>query len=229
MSSIQVVTCDVHGTLILPYPSVGAIYATYARGYGYIAEADQLDAAFLPAFKEIRARSLLAYGANQEDARVFWVSVIKACFNKAHGYEPSDQCCRALFYGFAEGEQWRILDNVVAVLNAIKRLHVPLVICSNFDERVRSILSDLELDSYVDDWFISAEMGLAKPDPAIMHAIAKQFGCACDQILHIGNHLREDGQLCAATGAHFLHVDQRQDKPLRVHDFQERWLALNPN
>lgn len=216
MTEIKVISCDVHGTLVLPTPSVGAIYGSYARAHHYTVDAADLEAAFLPAFKQVRNRWSVAYGGNQADAHDFWVAVIQETFQAAASFVPSLDCCEDIFQGFGRGAHWRVLHDVVPVLDFLSNQDLPICICSNFDARVRRILSDHELDQYVDSWFISAEIGLAKPDSQFMQHIADHYDCLPQHILHIGNHLKEDAEMCQASGAQFFHVDERQGRPLQL-------------
>ena len=47
---IRAVTLDVAGTLIVPFPSVGAVYAEVANAFGFDADAAQLEKEFPAAF-----------------------------------------------------------------------------------------------------------------------------------------------------------------------------------
>ena len=216
MTAIQVISCDVHGTLVLPTPSVGAIYGSYAQAHHYQADPADLEAAFLPAFKQVRDAWGVAYGAHQQDAHDFWLQVIKETFQAACSFQPSQDCCEDIFHGFGRGVHWRVLHDVVPVLDYLQQQQYSLCICSNFDARARGILKDHQLDQYFDEWFISAELGLAKPDAQFMQCIADHYDCAPQQIMHIGNHLQEDAEMCQASGAQFFHVDERQGRPLQL-------------
>ena len=226
MTAIKIISCDVHGTLVLPTPSVGAIYASYAQAHHYEADAADLEAAFLPAFKRVRDRWGVAYGGTQNDAHDFWVSVIKETFQTACSYQLSPACCEEIFQGFGRGVHWRVLHDVVPVLQYLNEQGLPLCICSNFDDRARVILKDHQLDHYFDDWFISAEIGIAKPDPEFMQCIADHYKCTTQEIVHIGNHLTEDAEMCRASGAQFFHVDERQGRPLQLEQIK---MFLNSN
>lgn len=220
MSEIKVISCDVHGTLILPEPSVGEIYASYARPYYPKVNSQALDDAFIPAFQRVRKSWPIDYGANQDDAQLFWTGVIRACFFDAQGIIIEDALAAELFHGFGKGAHWRILSAVQDCLDYVATSEVPLCICSNFDQRVRGILEDLNLAKHVDHWFISAELGLVKPDPQLMHKIAEHYQCEPHEILHIGNHLREDGEFCQKSGAQFYYVDERANKPMLLSTLQ---------
>ncbi len=220
MPKIQVVSCDVHGTLILPQPSVGEIYASYAQGHGYQVEAAAIGAQFKPGFMKARRECQLAYGKTQADARHFWHQVIRYTFLLAHNLQVSEAFCDDLFYGFGKGEHWYVLDNVHEMLAFVQSQKIPLVVCSNFDERVRGILADLKLDVYFERMFISAEMGMAKPDTRIMETICETMKCSAAEVLHIGNHKREDGEFCTESGAHWFQVDEQGRVPMNLEKFK---------
>lgn len=208
MSGIRAISCDVHGTLILPQPSIAAIYADYARRAGYHnVDAVRINAVFKSAFFAARAESALAYGRNQEDARTFWYAVVRHCFQQACDIAVDDTLCADLFSAFGRGQHWRVLPHTLPMLDYLRSLKLPLFVCSNFDSRVHGILRDLGLADYFDRSFISAEIGMAKPDPRIMQALAAAAGCDSTQIIHIGDHEHEDGDMCRDSGAHWFAVD----------------------
>lgn len=201
---IRAISLDVHGTLILPYPSVAAIYAGVAAEHGLTVTAAELEPRFLPAFRAACSGSTVPYGRDETDAFAFWSRVIEGTF--AGGVTPA--LCQALYERFGTGACWRILPRVLELLAALHRTGLPLFICSNFDSRVRRILADLGLDGFA-GIFSSAEVGAAKPDPTMLYRIAAAAGCGMQELLHLGDNEREDGGACSAAGCPWLAVDSR--------------------
>jgi putative hydrolase of the HAD superfamily len=198
----QAVTLDVHGTLILPDPSIGQLYAELGRRHGLDHESGRLQAAFVPAFRAVAARWDIPYGRDEADARRFWDAVIDGTF----GGGPTPALRAALFEHFARGSTWRVLPGVREAVTLLRARGLPLYACSNFDGRVHRILDEIGL--HLDHIFTSAEVGAAKPDPRMLLLAAERAGCRPQDLLHIGDHEREDGGACSACGATWFPVVQ---------------------
>src|SRR4051812_6511076 len=109
---IKLVTFDAHGTLIVPYPSVGTIYAEVARQYGLERDSAELDAGFKAAFRQTREEwcsfGRAAYGADDQDARRFWIRVVELTFAEPLPSEVAWEC----YDTFATAVRWRVLPGV---------------------------------------------------------------------------------------------------------------------
>lgn len=202
-AAFRAVSFDVHGTLIVPHPSVGAVYAAEAAAHGLERSPAALDAAFVPAFRSFAGGWAVPYGRDERDARRFWDAVIDATF----GEPVPGALRRALFERFGRGAAWRVLPGAREALAIVRGRGLPCYACTNFDGRVRAVLRDLGLDAF-DALFLSAEVGAAKPDPAVLRAAAAHAGCRTPELLHVGDHEREDAGACAASGAAWLRVAQ---------------------
>ncbi len=197
---IRAVTFDAAGTLIAPHPGVGAVYAEVAASFGITRTATELEAAFLPAFRHIQAAWAVPYGADEADARAFWAAVIGETFG---GVVPPALGAE-LYATFARATRWRVLPGARAALAACAAAGIPTAVVSNFDGRLRALLIELDLRPNV--VVISSEVGRAKPDPAPLHAACQALSVAPHEILHLGDSEREDGGMCAASGARFWQV-----------------------
>ncbi|MDA3963850.1 MAG: HAD-IA family hydrolase [Planctomycetota bacterium] len=202
MSAPRAVSFDVHGTLILPTPSIGALYAAAAAEQGLSVPADEVEAAFGPAFKAVRSTWDVPYGRNEADARRFWHQVINRTFTG----QASPALCDALFDSLGHGQAWRVLPGAHQALALVRAAGLPVYACTNFDGRVHQILADLDL--HLDVVFTSAHYGAAKPDPAILLAACAAAACEPSELLHVGDHPHEDAGACSACGARFFAVER---------------------
>jgi putative hydrolase of the HAD superfamily len=199
---IRAVTFDAVGTLFVPSPSVGAIYAEVAAGFGVHRDAAALEAAFLPAFKHVQSTWHVPYGADESDARRFWHAVIDATFA-----EPMPEALTvALFDTFATAARWRILPGVRDALTMVGERNIPMAVVSNFDRRLPPLLSDLYLGPF-SAVITSAAVGRAKPDPTSLLTACRLLDVAASEVLHLGDSEREDGGMCQAVGARWLRCD----------------------
>ena len=205
----RLVSFDAAGTLVVPHPSVGAVYAEVAAACGLDRDADELEARFRPAFAAAVARWRVPYGHDDEDARRFWALVVEETFAEPLPYEL---VCE-LYDTFATARRWRVLPGVREALALVAVRGLPAVVVSNFDARLRPLLDELGLGPFA-AVVTSATVGAAKPDPAALLAACRAVGVAPAETLHLGDSAREDGGMCAAAGARWLAVDPREGIPL---------------
>ncbi len=196
---LRAITLDVAGTLIEPTPSVGAIYAEVARSNGFSGDATHLNLAFPGALKRIREKWSVPFGSHEEDARRFWFAVIDETFSEPL---PYDIGCE-LYDTFSKAKRWRVLPQVREALTIIKDSGLPVAIVSNFDNRLKPLLQELEMGPFA-AIITSSSIGHAKPDPKVLLAACKAMKVAPTDVLHIGDCENEDGAMCKKAGAQWL-------------------------
>lgn len=199
--TIRAVTFDAAGTLIAPFPSVGAVYAELAQAHGLDRSTIELQAAFGPAFRAVQQRWGVPYGADDEDARRFWIEVITGTFGEPLSYE----LMMDLYDTFAEAHRWRVLPGAREALVWCRLHNLRTAVVSNFDCRLLPLLKALDLN--VDTVVTSTMVGRAKPDPTPLRTAADRLEVALSDVLHVGDSATEDGGMCAALGVRFLLVD----------------------
>lgn len=201
--TIRAVTFDAAGTLIAPFPSVGAVYAEVAQAHGLSRQAGDLEAAFGPAFRAVQKRMEVPYGADEDDARHFWIEVITATF----GESVTPALSNELFDTFAEARRWSVLPGAREALEWCRQRGLLTAVVSNFDCRLPSLLKALNLT--VDTVVTSTMVGRAKPDPAALKTTIERLQVTTTEVLHVGDSVTEDGDMCIALGVRFLQVDGR--------------------
>ena len=73
---------------------------------------------------------------------------------------------------YAKPEAWEMYPEVLEVLHALRDYPVDLVVLSNWDARLHTVLDGLGLGEYLPQRFISSELGWEKPNPAIYRHVA---------------------------------------------------------
>ncbi|TVR14515.1 MAG: HAD family hydrolase [Planctomycetota bacterium] len=225
--AIRGVSFDFHGTLALPYPSPGSIYAEVAAEHGYQIHAECLNQHFASAFQAIRHDRQPAYGADESDARDFWFAVIQRCFAQCLGPEQpavTEVLCMALFTAFGQAQRWRLLPQAAACIQWCHQHHLPVVICSNFDARLHGLVRGLGLQP-VHDVLPSSLTGLPKPDPELLLLASSLLVIEPEELLHVGDSHAEDGGAAQAAGCPWLAVSRSQGVVLT--DLQQRIAELN--
>lgn len=203
LQGIQAITFDVGGTLIHPWPSVGHVYREVAARHGYRdLPVDTLNQQFAGAWA--------AKGAFKH-ARAEWLALVKQTFAGILTDAAVEKLFDDLYVQFAKPEAWQVYDDVRPALDELRRSGLLLGVISNWDERLRPLLRDLQLSQYFPVIVISNEVGAAKPDRAIFQRAVDLIGLPAGSILHVGDSFSEDVTGAERAGMRSLLLD-RNDK-----------------
>ena len=96
-------------------------------------------------------------------------------------------------------------------LEELRSLGLQLVVVSNWDCSLRSVLDRIGLLGLVDGVVTSAEVGAAKPDARIFGVALELAGCAPVEALHIGDTPEDDVAGAVAAGVHPVLLDRSGD------------------
>jgi|SRR5436190_3538903 len=178
-ADIKAVTFDVGGTLIEPWPSVGHVYADVAETHGHPYDPGTLNQRFRTAWKAKQ---------NFRHTRADWAALVRATF----GMEECDKFFPELYERFASAKVWRVFDDVRPALLRLKEQRLKLGVISNWDERLRPLLDQLELTPFFDAIVVSNEVGFCKPAPEIFREAVQLLKVPGEQVLHVGDSQTED-------------------------------------
>ena len=89
---------------------------------------------------------------------------------------------------------------VPAVLARLRAGGARLAVVSNWDVSLHDVLERTHLRALVDAVVISAELGAAKPDPAIFRAALARLGAAAGDAIHVGDSVEHDVAGARAAG-----------------------------
>jgi putative hydrolase of the HAD superfamily len=193
---------DAANTLIRPHPGVGAVYSAVAREHARVVPAEALEAAFLPAWGAVRqARGGSPYGPTEAHARAFWRQVVALTFERAGAAMPADPFFDVLYDRFGTAACWRVDQHARPALERVRAAGVRTGLLSNFDARLRPLLTRLDLERHLDVVVISCEVGAEKPHPAIFEAARRRAGIADPaRIAFIGDQRLDDFEGAARAG-----------------------------
>jgi putative hydrolase of the HAD superfamily len=199
---LAAVTLDAAGTLFGPREPVGVTYARAAARHGIVLDPVATGERFRAA---MRAAPPLAFPGLAPDRRHaaeadWWRAVVRASFGAeatAHGFEA---CFAELFDHFARPGAWRLDDDALDTLRALRAAGLRLAVVSNFDGRLLPLLAGLGIAPLVDGVVPSAAHDAAKPDPRLFHAAARLLGARPADVLHVGDDLDLDVHGALAAG-----------------------------
>ena len=215
LEAVRAVTIDAAGTLLRPYPSVGATYAEVLRKHGASADGVEVEKRFRRAFAEVRSNQVSFIGEEQ----FFWREVVRLSVEGLCPEEELGAVFTELWELYATGEVWKPAEGAAETLGVLRERGLRLALLSNNDSRVRNVLDDLGLSSCFDDLLLSSELGLEKPDAAIFRKAEEVLAVDPSEALHLGDSLKADveGALFAGwRAAWFSPNGKAQEPPLGV-------------
>ena len=187
---IEAVTFDVGGTLINPWPSVGDIYVEVANQFGVEASPDFINWNFKDAWKSRH---------NFDYTQEAWFDIVRESFG-VQGAELPDEFFPAVYQRFAEPDVWIVFGDVVRTLEDLAARELKLGIVSNWDDRLIPLLDRLGLKKYFDSIIVSCNVGFTKPSPVIFEQAIRWLKVEPQQMLHIGDSPKEDGEGAKTAG-----------------------------
>ena len=186
--SIRLLTVDAAGTLVRPWPSVGAVYGRTAREHGIEVSDDEVDTEFYKTFGRLQTCKQTNEGEESE----FWRQVVTQTFRPFAGNKNLDPLFEELWDLFAKGECWKLAEKAESTLITLRERGYELAVLSNNDARLRSVLADLKIDQAFDHLFISSEMGCEKPELEIFRKVEQTMDRKPNEILHLGDSHSRD-------------------------------------
>ena len=185
---IRLLTVDAAGTLVRPWPSVGAVYGKTAREYGIDASDEDVEKNFYSAFGKLQVCKKTNGGEEKE----FWRQVVTETFRPFSGDKDIDSLFEDLWNLFARGDCWKLAEGALETLSTLRECGYELAVLSNNDSRLRTVLADLQIDQVFHHIFISSEMRCEKPDLKIFRLVEAATGKKPAEILHLGDSHSRD-------------------------------------
>jgi putative hydrolase of the HAD superfamily len=186
------------------------------------ADTERLDKSFGNAFNSM-FQSHPNFGASSNSSmtsKQWWREVVCKTFTDAGMTlgDKDDEVCANLFEEFSGGSCWEVYGDTVPFLETAVQSGHTLAVLSNFDERLESILADLDLLRYFSIVIASRKVLHAKPDPHIFQLLIKKTGMEPKDIIHVGNSLEHDYSPPRELGmrSYLLLRDPKKTLPLRT-------------
>jgi putative hydrolase of the HAD superfamily len=197
----EALTLDVGHTLLFPDPPLGEMYACKLAGLGVHVQAEWVEENFPRAWTAARdAQAGLVYGTTHKEGIAFWIEVNRRLFTPdSLSAADLNTFVADLYDSYARAENWHVTPALDRLLGFCSELGIPVALVSNWDQRLRGLLTELGLVDRFQALVISAEIGVEKPDPEIFVHALRQLGCSAASTLHVGDSWRED-----ILGAHAL-------------------------
>lgn len=190
----RVVLFDAVGTLLVPDPPVGEAYWRAGQAHGSRYDRRQVAERFVEAYRQVftegrRAAGGLATSEALEHRR--WSDLVARVFDDV----PSEQQLRlfdSLWHHFAAAHHWRLFPDVLPTWQELRARGYRLGVASNFDGRLRTLLRGKEVMQPSDAFFVSSEVGFAKPSGEFYRRTREALQVAAGEILLVGDDHEND-------------------------------------
>ncbi len=209
MQGIRWITFDAVGTLIDPRPSVGHVYAAVMARHGIVAEAAALQTSFVEVFRRLTRIPRDCVDENSEYA--FWKALVLEVIAHWVRGEDAERVFEDAYTAFADPANWYAINGGPRLLESLHKRGYRLALLSNADARIRGIIEAHGLGIHMEQMLLSSELGHEKPDIRLFRKVEEQLGATPEEILHIGDSERNDGQGPRAAGWHAIVIDRRAD------------------
>ncbi len=206
---------DAVGTLFRVRGSVGEIYWELARPYGVKATPGEIEEAFQEVFPETPALtfSRLKTGQLRRSEKEWWKSLVRNVFGRVGMISGFDRYFDEVFRAFSGLRGWVLYPETRKILGTLKKSGFTLGIISNFDSRLLTVCSDLQIFQYLDSIHVSSRSGSAKPDPGIFRKALAYHGLQAREAVHIGDSIAEDVRGAQAVGMIPVHISRDAEYP----------------
>lgn len=194
MSKLRAISFDLTGTLLAFTPSLGTICAETMREIGMpeseIPPAKTFDARRKQAQRVIRANGFST--TSEARSRDYWRAMLWEIYAGTVPDALFPRAAERIYARLGEARSWRAAPAAVAALDAARFLGLKCVALSNGDARWRRALEAVGLARFFDKIFLSAETGLAKPDPKAFDRVCLDLQIRRDELIHVGDALDTD-------------------------------------
>jgi putative hydrolase of the HAD superfamily len=208
LHGVRWILFDAVGTMIFPDPPVAEAYLAVGERFGSRLSIDEIGQRFSIALERGFAGGCETSEVNE---RRRWRSIV--CEVISDVPENVDEVFEQLWLHFAQPQQWRLYEDVAPTLNQLRLRGFQLGIASNFDGRLKSIVSGQAGLSACETVFVSSDIGYAKPDARFFRTIQEWLEVEPAQIALVGDDEICDVRAATAAGWRAIHLDR--SSPLR--------------
>lgn len=200
---------DAVGTLFRLTNTVGHHYALVGNEIDLELDPQQLDQAFIVAWKQMPDRPAIA-GPRENDDKDWWRALVDRVIDQVApslGELDRDNFFEIAYEHFAERGVWELYQEVPEVLSELQP-RFQLAVVSNFDGRLRFVLEHLGLSKFFSHVFISSELGADKPNPEIFRRALQLINVKPQETLHVGDDPDRDWKAASEAGLQVFTLDR---------------------
>jgi putative hydrolase of the HAD superfamily len=203
---IRALLIDAMGTLLALEPPVEPLRAEFRSRFGIALTAAEAQAAMATEIAYYRAnmghgRDAASLAALRRDC----ARALRAALPRRFSVIDEPALTEALLAAL----RFRAFPDAAGALAAVRAAGVErVVVVSNWDASLPQVLERAGLGRCVDAVVTSAEVGAAKPSPAVFEAALREAGVVATQALHVGDSFAEDVVGARAAGVEAVLLDR---------------------
>lgn len=210
---VRAVSFDINGTLIHS-PRLGEVYSQILGRHGIDVGPHEAFDTVRRVWEEFscrRERGKDLFASHPEGSRGFWFEFIdRVCL--LLGRDAASPFAKAeLFQAFTGPEPWEVFEEVPEVLTALQEKGVRMIVVSNWDDRLPILLDNLGLAGFFESILYSAGVGSEKPFATIFQRALTELELPAQQVVHIGDRLREDVEGARGVGMQSIHLNRHRE------------------
>lgn len=190
---------DVGDTLIRLKYSVSEMYAEVLQKHGILTEKnkEELQRHFKLAWREVSsnlpADYVDRYCAHPGGHTGWWKDLIDSFLFRLAGKKVnSKEIYDLIFEKFDDPDNWMVDPTFYDLLQYLKENQIGLGIISNWDLRLRALLTNMNLIDHFEHVIISAEFGYEKPSFRIFEEAVRLTGLSPKSHFYVGDKLEFD-------------------------------------
>ncbi|UMM22689.1 hypothetical protein L5515_003783 [Caenorhabditis briggsae] len=176
---VKVLSLDARDTLITLKENPSVVYSRFAKNAGLEIESESIFKNFLKNYKRMSVDSP-CFGFKDTGARVWWENLVAATLQDCSPFsekELRERISGDLYNHYSTPEPWKLVeDDVRSALQRLRLKGIILVVTSNFDSRLKTILSEFNLSDLF-SMIILSENGFVsdeEPEENVKDLIAKR-------------------------------------------------------
>lgn len=208
---------DAGETLLSPHPSFADIFVAVMEEHGIDVDVGEVEEARTYVgvnFDDLVARAgQTTWSTSRELSRRFWAVVYEEIFSRLVVEDPGGELFDALYERFTKFDSYRLFDDVLPTIGAIRSAGLQVGLISNFEDWLEEMLTAWKITKLFDPIVISGVEGIEKPDPAIFRLAVERAGVAPEDAVYIGDHPRIDAAAAEAIGMGSILIDRRGHHP----------------
>jgi len=214
---ISIILFDALHTLVAPRLPIATQYAIVFEPFLGRLPPDSIKQSFKSALKKVQT-DRPAYNGQPDN---WWSEVVYRTAVGA-GAEPTrveralPDIVPALLHRFSSKEGYKLYDDALPTLRALRERKIKIGLVSNTDLRMKAVLDDLEVTHFFQAMSFSEEERVEKPSPAIfLRTLEKMdYGGPPSGALHVGDNPDDDymGATQAGLSAFLLRRAEGEDQ-----------------
>lgn len=212
---IKAVLFDVGSTLIEPDPEIDGVFCEVAEARGHEVDPAAV-AGHMPTIHRFYEDEYLRDGdfwCSPEGSVEIYLDMYRYLSHLTGLEHDAEELAQGVNQAFLQARYWKIYDDVLPCLKALKRGHLTLGIVSNWSPNLTDLMRGLYLAPYFDEIVSSADVGYRKPDPMIFTIMLERLNLSPEEVLHVGDRPDADGEGAAAAGIRPIIIDRDNRYP----------------